>query len=349
MSYSLETKIQVVVLMAKFESPIMVIRELQRRETADIPLRHAITAIYKKFLETGSVEDYAHTGRPSTITEEKVQKVQDVLDSEPVNSIRNVAREANISRYQAHRIMRDIIGYKPYIMHCVQQLYDEDMDLRVEMSEHLIPILEDQKNNGNIFFSDESTFYISGVVNKHNCRIWAATNPFISIEAAMNSPKVNVWCAMSSKEIIGPYFFEDETVNQHNYLDMLKNYFYPIMKRKRLHKKMIFQQDGAPPHFSKAVREWLNENFDTRWIGRGGPISWAPRSPDLTPLDFFLWGYLKTKVYKTRVDDIDDLKDRIEQEIKAITKETLENVFDGIVKRLNFCIDVNGNTFEQYM
>ena len=64
---------------------------------------------------------------------------------------------------------------------------------------------------------------------------------------------------------------------------------------------------------------------------------------------FFLWEYVKTKLYRTKINDIADLKDRTEQEIKAIKKETLENVFNGIVKRLKFCIDVNGNTFDQYM
>ena len=54
--------------------------------------------------------------------------------------------------------MRDIIGYKPYMMHCTQQLYDEDMDLRVEMAKRLIPILENQADNGIIFFSDKSCF-----------------------------------------------------------------------------------------------------------------------------------------------------------------------------------------------
>ena len=54
-------------------------------------------------------------------------------------------------------------------------------------------------------------------------------------------------------------------------------------------------------------------------------------------------------VYKTRVNDIDDIKDRIEREIKAIKKETLNNVFSGIVKRLTFYIDVNDETFEQYI
>ena len=66
----------------------------------------------------------------------------------------------------------------------------------------------------------------------------------------------------------------------------------------------------------------------------------------MTPLDFFLWEYIKTKVYKTKINDIADLKERIEQEIKAIKKEALGNVFDGIVKRFKVCIDVNGDTFE---
>ena len=47
------------------------------------------------------------------------------------------------------------------------------------------------------------------------------------------------------------------------------------------------------------------------------------------------------------VNDTANLKQRIEQGIKTIKNETLKNVFDGIVRRLKFCIDVNGDTFEQ--
>ncbi|CAF4897984.1 unnamed protein product [Rotaria socialis] len=61
----------------------------------------------------------------------------------------------------------------------------------------------------------------------------------------------------------------------------------------------------------------------------------------------FAKGYIKTNVYKTRVNDIDDLNDRIEREIKAIKRETLDNGFNSIVKRLKLCIDVAGVTFEQ--
>ena len=137
--------------MGKYESSVMVIRQLQRRGTITIPERHSVTSIYQKFLETSSVRDRAHTERPSTITEDKVQEIQRILDNESVNNVRSAAREATISRYQAHQIMQDFVGYKPYAIHSVQQFNDDDISLRVEMSEHLIPILEGQRNDGNIF------------------------------------------------------------------------------------------------------------------------------------------------------------------------------------------------------
>jgi len=51
--------------------------------------------------------------------------------------------------------------------------------------------------------------------------------------------------------------------------------------------EIYFQQDGAPPHYGVIVRQYLNEVFQDRWIGRRVIYEWPPRSPDLTPLDFF--------------------------------------------------------------
>ena len=58
----------------------------------------------------------------------------------------------------------------------------------------------------------------------------------------------------------------------------------PLMVRSQ----MYFQHDGAPPHYTRHVREYVNESFPNHWLGRGGPVPWAPRSPDLTPLDYYL-------------------------------------------------------------
>ena len=54
--------------------------------------------------------------------------------------------------------------------------------------------------------------------------------------------------------------------------------------------QVIFQQDDALAHHSREVRAFLDEQLPDRWIGRRGPVEWAPCSPDLTPYDFFLWG-----------------------------------------------------------
>ena len=57
-----------------------------------------------------------------------------------------------------------------------------------------------------------------------------------------------------------------------------------------IRREMWFQNDGAPPHFSLQVPVHLNRVYREKWIGRGGAVVWPARSPDLTPLDFFLWG-----------------------------------------------------------
>ena len=127
---------------------------------------------------------------------------------------------------------------------------------------------------------------------------------------------------------------------------MLQNFF--ILEVRKLHKirSIIFQQDGAPAHFARDVRQYLDHQFPERWIGRGGPIRWARRSPDLTPLDFYLWDHLKNFVYRSPIKDLNELKMKIQNEIKSISKDTLYNVFENISKRMKSCIEVEGSHFE---
>lgn len=67
-------------------------------------------------------------------------------------SVRRVSQEVNLSKTVVHRTVRDVLGYKPYQMHLTQQLYDEDKDLRVVMAETLLTILDNENNDGFIFF-----------------------------------------------------------------------------------------------------------------------------------------------------------------------------------------------------
>jgi hypothetical protein len=60
---------------------------------------------------------------------------------------------------------------------------------------------------------------------------------------------------------------------------------------------------AALAHFSRAVRDILNNAYHARLIGRGGPSAWPQRSPDLNPLDFHPWEHLNSLVCAAPVDN----------------------------------------------
>ena len=110
----------------------------------------------------------------------------------------------------------------------------------------------------------------------------------------------------------------------------------------------MFQQDGAPPHWGLIVRDFLNETFPNQWIGRNGSTAWPPRSPDITHLDFFLWGYVKDKVYRTPVRDVETLQSRIIEVLATVNEEMLENTWREIEYRLDILRATNGAHVEVY-
>jgi hypothetical protein len=69
-----------------------------------------------------------------------------------------------------------------------------------------------------------------------------------------------------------------------------------------------------------------------------GDIGWPPRSPDLTPCDFFLWGYLKAQVYQHRPQTLEGLKVEITNETAVIPPEMTRSVMEKYRERLNRCI-----------
>ncbi|KAJ4438208.1 hypothetical protein ANN_14147 [Periplaneta americana] len=76
---------------------------------------------------------------------------------------------------------------------------------------------------------------------------------------------------------------------------------------------------------------------------------WPPRSPDLTTPDFFLWGYLKNRVYATRPQTLDDPKHNITQEIQAIDNRVLQRVASNMERRVELCLMQDGGHFQHLL
>jgi len=155
---------------------------------------------------------------------------------------------------------------------------------------------------------------------------------------------VNVWCGMSARGLIGPFFCEG-TVTGEAYLEMLRSSILPPIRVLYENSEVFYQQDGAPPHYHQDVRAFLDENLQGHWIERI-LFEFPPRSPDLTPLDFYLWGTLKDVVYRRKPATLGDLRTEIRAACAAIPINTLTEVAQSTARRCNRCLAANGNHFE---
>lgn len=102
---------------------------------------------------------------------------------------------------------------------------------------------------------------------------------------------------------------------------------------------------------SVTVHHYLNQTFNERWIGRGSLNAWPPRSPDLSSLDFFLWGHTKTLIYEIPIDTEEDLVARIIAAANHIQNipEVFERVRQSMFRRCRLCVEVNGGRFEHLL
>lgn len=108
-----------------------------------------------------------------------------------------------------------------------------------------------------------------------------------------------------------------------------------------------FQHDGCPAHNSREVQTLLRNTFGERIISNSGPVLWPARSPDLTPLDFYLWGHVKNEMYEfDPPEEIDMLIQRARELFAGINRHTLERVTNSVIKKCQKCIDKNGGHFE---
>ncbi|GFT92882.1 uncharacterized protein TNCV_740421 [Trichonephila clavipes] len=100
--------------------------------------------------------------------------------------------------------------------------------------------------------------------------------------------------------------------------------------------ELWFQQDGATCHTARATIDLLKDTFGDHLISRFGPVNWPPRSCDLTPLDYFLWGYVKSLVYADKPQTLDHLEDNIRRVIADIRPQMLEKVIENWTSRLDY-------------
>jgi hypothetical protein len=145
-----------------------------------------------------------------------------------------------------------------------------------------------------ILFTDEASFTRDSINNSRNMHTWSHKNLHETLVTNFQRRfSVNVWCGVFGNRLIRPFVFHNNLTGN-TYEAFLRNELPGLLEDVLLmvRSQMYFQRDLAPPHYTRHVREYLDESFPNCWLGHGGPVAWAPRSPDLTPMDYYLWGNL---------------------------------------------------------
>lgn len=276
------------------------------------------------------------------------EEIIEYFDDNPMASTNDAAQQFGVSQYFAWQLVRES-GKHPYHFRRVQELLTTDFTPRLEFCNWLV---EEPRN---ILWTDESTFSRVGIFNQHNAHWWASENPHVTMaDHFQHRFSVNVWAGLLNNVVLGPVFLQ--RLNGASYLSMLQDDVEQLLEEVPLRNvvNLFYQHDGAPAHYCRAVREYLDRTYPGRWVGRAGPVAWPARSPDLTPMDFYVWGRVKDLVYQNQMDTIrsaDELKTRIISAFDAIRSDqsAVRNVQEDIFRRANLCIQQNGMHLEHLM
>lgn len=307
-----------------------------------IPSKDTLYQLVRRFRDTGSVDDRPRSGRPIVVTTDMVSDVERRMLQSPQKSVRRLWQQLGASRGSTHKALK-ALHLRAYRVKVVQELKPPDNEKRRHYCQWLRKFI---RNNVAVldktFFSDEAWFHLSGFVNTQNTRIWATTNPHSLHAKPLHSQKIGVWCAVSRRRIVGPLFFES-TVDGTVYRELIQQFVALLEFDER---DSWFQQDSATCHTSNETMDMLREFFGDRLITKN---LWPPRSPDLSIPDFYLWGYLKNKVYADNPHTIDELKTAITRTVQEVTPEILKRVSQNMRKRVQLCLQENGGHFEHLL
>lgn len=280
--------------------------------------------------------------------DEVIQRVRD----HPGVSVRSIEQLTGIPKSSAHRILQRN-RYHPYHYQKVQALLPRDYQPRVAFCRRMLAMHRADPNFlNNILWSDESSFKKDGFLNLHNVHEWNINNPHgIREEKNQYQFKVNMWTGIINGRIIGPSEFP-EALTGHTYLRFLRRNLPDLLDDVPLatRRDMWLQNDGCPAHYALEVRNYLNEIYPGRWIGRMGPILWPARSPDLNSLDFFYWGYLKNKVYETPIPNLNELRRRLHHFAAEANERRLARFISrSFIRRCHACVRAGGRQFEHLL
>lgn len=313
-----------------------------------------VNRLLKNIADSGSS---ARKARPmSRRTPENIAAVEEMImsqESQPGThrSLNEIAREIGVSRSTVRNIVHNELKLKCLKKKRAQELTEANKLTRFVRAKQLLRDYPQSKVHF-IWFTDEKLFTVAAPKNAQNDRLYVPTGTLKKQVSAARLLKTRSTFTKSVMVSVGvsslgatELIFIDPGVkiNGAYYRDVLLSQQLLPAIRALSGEFFIFQQDSAPAHRAYDTVEMLRLNTPA-FIP---PTLWPPNSPDLNPVDYKIWGVLQERVYRTRIRDVDHLKERLVEEWTQFDQKIIDGSINQWRKRLRACVSADGGHFEQ--
>ena len=337
------------------------------------PSKMAVWKQVRKFKSDGTLHNLnkGRSGRKrSVLADGNLALMNQLFEDEkslPARQSRSSCRKHNLpiqmSKSSFNRGVK-LLHFHPYKLQRRHILNPGDKVKRVTMARHVL-----QKNTSNpnwlanLWMSDEAVFSLNGNVNSKNIICYSESRggrpEDFTIDTTKHAASVMPWaCVSGDGRKLELQFFDPETVDGERVGTMNGPRYYKLMRYKAIPQikqlnngsldGQTWQQDGARPHWSEQNLAFLQGQFGVNTLALGaarwGGGEWAPHSPDLSVLDFCLWGCMKYHVFQHPMPTTKAfLKEKIIRVWdEKITPDLIQRAFQGFIRRCQKVLANNG-------
>ena len=268
--------------------------------------------VKKCFEEGKGLGHQSGAGRPKSVsTPRLINAIKSRVARNPVQTMRGMARDLNVSEKTVRRIVKDKLKAKSFARNQKFLLTDRIKTTRLDRCKKILNQMK--KKTPIILFTDEKYFTVDPIINSRTNRYIAkgrakdAPDHVRSVQNTKHPAQIMMFGLVSSNGLkMDPVYLPiGLRMASKEYLDLvLKPHVLPwIQANFADDDNVILMQDGAPCHTSNVVQNWLraNVNFWPKDI-------WPPSSPDLNPLDYSIWANVQARVNVKQYPNTDALK-----------------------------------------
>jgi len=312
---------------------------------------YGTVAKWPKWFREGreTIEDHPRPGRPVTeTTSENIEEIRSLINDDPHLTIDEIQVETGMSRGTIERIISNHLQLKKITARWVPNvLTDNQRSERVRICKDNL----EKFNQGtwrlcDVITGDESWFYHKQIGRKISNAAWTAVGgvPPTVARRSRFAPKT-LLCVFfkTTGPVIIHHVQRGETINHQYYINnCLQPLIDKIWKQRPTSgtHAIKLHHDNAKPHVHKDVLCYL-ESKGIKIIRQ------PPNSPDLAPCDF--WLFDRIKQHLTDQTDSNSLHRAVTMIMHSFSKEDYKKTFDIWMKRMQLCVDNQGDYFEHLM